>query len=77
LGLDVIGKNFLVPKHEIVRDENREELLAKFSSTMGNFPRILSDDPAVAEIGAKKDDLIKITRKSITAGTSIYYRVVV
>ena len=77
MSLDVIGKNFLVPKHEIVQDEKREELLTKFNSTIGKFPQILADDPAVVEIGAKKDDLIKITRKSITAGTSIYYRAVV
>lgn len=76
MSLDVIGKNFLVPKHEIVQDEKREELLKKFNSKIERFPQILSDDPAIVEIGAKKDDLIKITRKSITAGISIYYRVV-
>lgn len=77
MGLERVGDNFLVPKHEIVPDEKREELLKKFGSNIESFPQILLDDPAVEEIGAQKGDLIKITRFSHTAGNSIYYRVVV
>ena len=67
----------MVPKHEIVPEEKVEELLKKFGSNADQFPQLLKDDPAVEEIGGKKGDLIKITRTSLTAGTSIYYRVVV
>ncbi|HIH09931.1 MAG TPA: DNA-directed RNA polymerase subunit H [Candidatus Diapherotrites archaeon] len=76
IGLDKVGEHFLVPKHEIVPDEKVKEVVAKFGSTLDSFPKIVADDPAIVEIGAKRGDLIKITRKSPTAGTSIYFRVV-
>ena len=77
MGLDRVAQHFLVPKHEIVQDERIKEVLAKFGSTIDQFPQILSDDPAIVEIGAKRGDLIKITRSSHTAGTSVFYRVVI
>jgi DNA-directed RNA polymerase subunit H len=69
--------NDLVPKHEILTKEEEEELLKKYKITKKQLPRILSTDPAVKAIGAKKGDIIKITRKSPTAGETYYYRVVV
>lgn len=76
LGLEKVGEHFLVPKHEIVPEEKLEELFKKYGSKANKFPQILKDDPAVEEIGAKKGDLIKITRKSYTMGKAIYFRVV-
>ena len=69
--------NDLVPKHEILTKEEEEELLKKYKITKKQLPRILSTDPAVKAIGAKKGDIIRITRKSPTAGETYYYRVVV
>ena len=77
LGLEKVIDHFLVPKHEIVPEDRHEELLKKFGSSSDKFPQILKDDPAIMEIGAKKGDIIKITRSSPTAGTSVYYRTVV
>lgn len=77
LVLDRVAQHFSVPKHEIVPEDKVKEVLDKFgSSSLDRFPQVLSDDQAIVEIGAKKGDLIKITRKSQTAGTSIYFRVV-
>jgi DNA-directed RNA polymerase subunit H len=71
-----IFNHFLVPKHEIVSPQEKEELIKKYGVDEEKLPGISRDDPAVQEIGAKKGDLIKIYRDSLTAGKSIYYRIV-
>lgn len=70
-------EHVLVPKHEIVPQDQVQELLAKHGLKLKKLPRLLSDDPAVMAIDAQRGDLLKITRKSQTAGESIYFRVVV
>lgn len=67
----------LVPKHEILSKEEKEKLLSNLKITPEQLPRILEDDPVAVEIGAKSGDILKIIRKSETAGESIYYRLVV
>lgn len=66
-----------VPKHEIVSDKEKEEVVRKYNASPDQFPQILVSDPVVREIGAKPGDLIKVTRTSQTAGESIFYRFVV
>lgn len=70
-------KHELVPQHEILPEEEANELLKKFNVTRGQIPKILVSDPAAKKIGAKIGDVVKITRNSKTAGKSIFYRVVV
>ena len=77
MGLGMVAEHLFVPKHEIVPEDRIEELVKKFGSDRDKLPQIMRSDPAVVEIGAKKGDIIKITRASHTAGTSVYYRVVV
>ena len=72
-----ILKHELVPEHVILEEKEKKELLEKLKITAINLPKILSNDPVVKTIGAKEGDILKIIRKSPTAGTSIYYRVVV
>lgn len=67
----------LVPKHIILSDKEKEEVLKKYRATLKQLPRILSNDPVAKVIGAKPGDVIKIIRKDPIAGESIYYRVVV
>jgi DNA-directed RNA polymerase subunit H len=52
-------------------------VLATFNSSPSQLPYILATDPVAKEIGAKPGDFVRITRKSETAGTSVYYRFVV
>ena len=66
----------LVPKHVILKQEEVLELLKKFNITVNQLPKIISKDPAVKALGAKSGDVIKILRKSETAGTSEFYRLV-
>jgi len=72
-----ILKHELVPEHIILNDEERKQLLEKLKILPENLPKILSNDPVVKAINAKEGDIIKIIRKSPTAGLSIYYRLVV
>lgn len=72
-----ITKHTLVPKHIILNEKGKEELLNSYGITTKQLPRILESDPAVKAIGAKIGDVLKITRKSTTAGVADYYRIVV
>ena len=66
-----------VPVHEIMKQEEIEELLKKYSINKEHLPKILINDPIIIEIGAKVGDIIKIKRKSYTAEESTYYRLVI
>lgn len=67
----------LVPKHEILSPEEAIEVLKKLGVSPKQLPWITVDDPVVKALGAKPGDIIKITRKSPTAGVSVAYRYVV
>ena len=77
LEADVILKHSLVPKHEIVSDTGVEKVLKQYKMTKDQFPRIKQTDPVTEAIGAKKGQVLKITRNSITAGKAVSYRLVV
>ena len=67
----------LVPKHEVISKEDVKNLLKELRIDDVNLlPKIEQNDAALSNLNVKKGDVIKITRKSVTAGTSIYYRVV-
>ena len=71
-----ILKHELVPEHIILNENEKKELFEKMNITERNLPKILTNDPVVKEIEAKEGDVLKIVRKSSTAGVSTYYRVV-
>lgn len=72
-----VSEHIHVPKHEIVTERQIPEILKKYNAKLEQFPYILISDPVVKEIGGRLGDLVKITRKSPTAGEIIYYRFVV
>lgn len=72
-----IFDHILVPKHVLLAPEEIINLLKKFNITLNQLPKISSKDPAAKSLNAKKGDVIKILRKSETAGISEFYRVVV
>jgi len=67
----------IVPKHEILSEEERAELLAKYRVQPYQLPQISSVDPAVKAIGGNPGDVLRIIRKSPTAGEHMAYRYVV
>ena len=72
-----ITKHELVPKHIILSEKNKEQLLKRYRISLGHLPRISSSDPVIEAIGGNVGDVVKIMRKSQTAGQSVYYRVVI
>jgi len=74
--IDIL-KHILVPKHEILSEREKEELLAKFGIAVRQLPRIFSTDPIIKTIGAKIGDVVRITREEEHIGKIIYYRVVI
>lgn len=67
----------LVPKHIILSEEEKMEVLNKYKVSLKQLPKILITDPAIADKNPKVGDIVKIIRKSPTAGETVYYRVVV
>lgn len=70
-------EHIMVPKHEILTDKERQELLQKFKIHTYQLPYVRVSDPGVKAIGAKPGDVVKIARNSPTAGKYFAYRFVV
>lgn len=70
-------KHVLVPKHEILDDKEKRELLKLYKLKDAQLPKIVSSDPIVRYFGARRGQVFKITRPSETAGEYINYRIVV
>ena len=73
----LVPDHVYVPKHEIMTINEAEDVLKKFNCMPTELPLIFVNDPAIIGLGIKPGDMIRITRKSPTAGKSIYYRYVV
>ena len=71
-----VDKHILTPKHGKLGEREKAQLLEKYHVTSKELPKILKTDSAIKEMDAKIGDVIKITRKSQTAGESYFYRVV-
>jgi len=71
----------LVPEHHVLDDKEEKEALARVGITKEQLPRILRDDPVVRFLEEHQGPIqpgriIRIVRKSPTAGVSTVYRVV-
>jgi DNA-directed RNA polymerase I, II, and III subunit RPABC1 len=69
-----ITKHELVPKHEPLTEEEVADMLKAHSLQLSMLPRILSSDPLSRYFGMRRGQVLKITRKSETAGTYTTYR---
>ena len=66
-----------MPKHTILSEEEKRALLQKHDINEVQLPKILTNDAVVKVLDAKIGDVIKIERGSPTAGSTVYYRIVV
>ncbi len=66
----------MVPVHEVMPEGDLSAILTKYNCDKNAFPKIKYTDPAIKFLGARPGDVVRIKRKSITAGMSEYYRLV-
>ena len=67
----------LVPKHIKCSLKEKETVMKKYRVKESQLPKILMSDPMAKYLGLKKGDLVKIVRKSETAGLYVVYRIVI
>jgi DNA-directed RNA polymerase subunit H len=72
----------IVPEHHLVPVEEEEKVLTELNVTKDDLPKISINDPAIKaleEIHGKliPGRIVRIVRKSPTAGYYEYYRVIV
>jgi len=72
-----IDEHKLIPKHSLCNAKEKEKILNEYSATEKDFPKISIKDAAIASLGVKVRDLIKIERQDESTGTTIFYRVVI
>lgn len=72
----------LVPEHALLSEKETQELLKKLKIRSDQLPKIRKDDPVIKILEmvhgpVLEGQVIKITRKSDSAGVSVVYRTVV
>ncbi len=69
-------KHRLVPKHVLLTDSEKRDILTTYDCRDTQIPRMVSTDYIARYFGAKPGDMFKIFRPSPSSGVYITYRVV-
>jgi DNA-directed RNA polymerases I, II, and III subunit RPABC1 len=71
-----ITKHTRVPKHIVLTENEKAELLDEYKITPNKLPQYSMKDPVVKYYGVSDGEVFKIIRNSKTSGTGITYRIV-
>lgn len=72
-----ITRHELVPKHILLAPEEKKALLDRYRLKETQLPRIRAEDPVSKYLALKRGQVVKIIRKSETAGRYASYRWVI
>lgn len=70
-------KHILIPEQKKLSEKDKAELLKKYNITIKELPKILLSDPSLEGLDIQEGDIVRIMRKSATAGEIDYYRGVI
>jgi DNA-directed RNA polymerase subunit H len=66
-----------VPLHVILSDDEVKSLLKQYGIVKEQLPKIRSSDPAVRVVNGTPGQVVKVTRRSPTAGVAVAYRLII
>jgi len=72
-----ITKHILIPDYMKLAEKEKQELFKKYNVSFQELPFILKNDNSIKQLKVKVGDVVKVIRKSPTAGETLFYRGVI